>query len=287
MSGQQGWYPDPGGQPGMFRYWNGREWSQALSPTPSAPPPRSASPESMQVGGRDDDRRQVWPWLLVAGAAVVALIVIGAIFLPGLAGRTPGVNPNPGGETVSDPCPPMPTSLETPKPQPGDGRVHGGPLSYPQLGSPWGGVQPDLRVPFGRDVAKQQVMVEENYRGSNSWVASILVAELMAGDGFFSPEQGSEIVARCVLGVFYGDAIVERDDKVNQAATIDGHEAWILESHLSFDIEGLETKGELLIIAIVAVDDWRAGIYYASIPDTRPDLVPAARESLEQLKVTA
>ena len=40
---------------------------------------------------------------------------------------------------------------------------------------------------------------------------------------------------------------------VDEAATIDGREAWIVESQLSFDIPGLRTKGELLLVAIMSL----------------------------------
>ena len=72
---------------------------------------------------------------------------------------------------------------------------------------------------------------------------------------------------KCILGKFYGDNPVTSDVKVNQATTIDGHDGWLVESQLSFDIQGLQTKGELLIVAIVSAGD-RSGLYYASIPDT-------------------
>ena len=39
MSAQAGWYPDPGGGQDLYRYWDGRAWSAATSPHPSAPPP--------------------------------------------------------------------------------------------------------------------------------------------------------------------------------------------------------------------------------------------------------
>jgi hypothetical protein len=37
-------------------------------------------------------------------------------------------------------------------------------------------------------------------------------------------------------------------------------------------------------VAIVATQD-RSGLYYASIPDTVPDLLPVARTTLENLRV--
>ena len=154
------------------------------------------------------------------------------------------------------------------------------------LGDPWGSVQGDNRVPFGRDVAEQIVMVEPNYDGLGAnWVASVLVGELVAGDGFFSPQEGSQIVMKCVVGEFYGDAVVQRDDKVSKATTVDGHDAWLVESHLSFDIAGLQTKGELAIVVIVDTGADSASLYYASIPDTVPELVDDARSVLKQLTV--
>jgi hypothetical protein len=211
---------------------------------------------------------------------VVAVIAIRAVTGGG------GITGVPGGQGSQDVCPKVTTDSTSPTPSssPPDGRVHGGPVSYPLLGSPWSAPTGDQRVPFGSDVQEQTVTVEENYQPSSNWVASVLVGELQAGDGFFTPEQGSQIVVKCILGKFYDDNPVTSDVKVNQAATIDGHEAWLVESQLSFDIKGLETKGELLIVAIVS-DGATSGLYYASIPDTRPDLVQPARDALAQLKV--
>jgi peptide subunit release factor RF-3 len=71
---------------------------------------------------------------------------------------------------------------------------------------------------------------------------------------------------------------------VNEKTTIDGHEGWLVESKLTFDIVGLETKGELLIVAIVSAGT-RSGLYYATIPDSTPELVQPARDALKQLQV--
>ena len=139
-------------------------------------------------------------------------------------------------------------------------------------------------MPFGRDAWTQTVVVEPGYQPNSVWVASILVGELQAGDGFFTPQQGSQIVVKCILGEFYGDNPVQSEVKVNEQATIDGHDAWLVESHLTFDIEGLVTKGETLIVAIVSAPN-SSGLYYASIPDTTPELLPVAREMLKEIKV--
>ncbi|HEY0238223.1 MAG TPA: hypothetical protein VGC37_06230, partial [Friedmanniella sp.] len=71
----------------------------------------------------------------------------------------------------------------------------------------------------------------------------------------------------------------------NKATTIDGHDAWVVESKLTFDIPGLQTKGERLIVAIVQVNEAQSGLFYASIPDTAPELLQPARDALANLKV--
>ncbi|MBS43708.1 MAG: hypothetical protein CMH83_11225 [Nocardioides sp.] len=38
-----GWYPDPAGQPGAFRFWDGSTWTDDLADHPYGPPPGGAS----------------------------------------------------------------------------------------------------------------------------------------------------------------------------------------------------------------------------------------------------
>ena len=313
MSAQAGWYPDPGGVANLYRYWDGQAWSAATSPNPQAPPPAQGLVQGMQGGGGQgtsghnpygqqnaygqgqpgayasfqtaQQRKSPVGWWIAAAALLVVIIVVGVIAVRAIGGNsgTTGVGP---GQSSQDVCPTTsdPSSAQ-PSTDPSDGRVHGGPISYPRLGDPWSRPLTDNRVPFGRDVQKQQVTDQADYDGSgNSWVASILVAELMAGDGFYTPEQGAQIVVRCILGKFYGDNAVTSDVTVNEATTVDGREAWLIESQLSFDIPGLIAKGELLIVTVVNAGA-TSGLYYASIPDTQPELVKPARDAMAALTV--
>jgi hypothetical protein len=334
VSANPGWYPDPGGGQGLFRYWDGKAWSAATSPNPSAPPPsqglvgggtpqqgsqpygqggQTGSGESGQTpgygqGGQPsygqsaydpsvgtayadyqelEKRKSPIGWWIAGAALLIIIIVVAVLAIRAVTGGDTGTTGGgPAAQPSQDACPPQSTaSPDAPASHPADGRVHGGPVSYPQLGSPWSAPQPESRVPFGSDVQSQVVGVETNYDGQGSnWVASILVGELQAGDGFFTPEQGSQIVVKCILGSFYGNNPVKSNIKVNEKLTIDEHEGWLVESQLTFDIEGLETKGELLIVAIVSAGN-RSGLYYASIPDTTPELVQPARDALKQLQV--
>ncbi len=274
----------------MYRYWTGTEWTTAITANPAAtPPPTGPGPGPLGTPDLEPKRRNTMWWV----TGVVAIAVIGVVIYFITQGISGAIGPSrtdvPSGQPSQNVCPEIdPTQSSEAPSQPNDGRVHGGKISYPMLGDPWGPVSGDNRVPFGRDVAEQVVPVESNYDGNgNSWVASVLVAELVAGDGFFTPEQGSEIVMKCVVGRFYGDAQVQRDDKVSRAITVDGHDAWVVESHLSFQIPGLTTEGELAIVVIVDTGVDSASLFYASIPDTTPELVTDARDVMQKLKVDA
>ena len=227
-------------------------------------------------------------WWIAGAALVIVIIVVAVLAIRAVTGGDTGTTGGgPVGQPSQDFCPPENTaSPDAPVSHPADGRVHGGPVSYPMLGPPWGPPQgPPNPVPFGTDVQTQMVLDQLNYDGQGTnWVASILVAELQAGDGFFTPEQGAQIVVKCILGAFYGNHPINSDMKVNEKTTIDGHDAWLVESQLTFDIPKLEAKGEYLIVAIVSAGN-RSGLYYATIPDTLPELVQPARDTLQQLQV--
>ena len=75
---QPGWYPDPGGQQGMFRYWDGSAWTQQLSANPGGAP---SGP-----GGRNP----AMLWAIIAGVVVLALIA--AFTLPSLLGGGPSAS---------------------------------------------------------------------------------------------------------------------------------------------------------------------------------------------------
>ncbi len=301
MAAQAGWYPDPGGGSGLYRYWDGKAWSAATSPHPNGAPPAqglvgTATTPSQpygQVGAGSayggtsayanyqqiQKKKSPVGWWVVGAVLVLVIVVVAVIAIRAVTNGNGGVLGTPGGQPSQDVCPAEKSETAEASPPPADGRVHGGPLSYSMLGSPWDAPNVDNRVPFGSDVHKQEYTVESNYQPGQSWVASVLVGELQAGDGFFTPEQGSQIVVKCILGRFYGNNPVNSDVTVNEKTSVDGHDAWVVESKLTFDIEGLKTKGELLIVVIVATDT-RSGIYYASIPDTVPELVKPAREAL-------
>ena len=292
----------------MYRYWDGRSWSAALSPNPTAPPPSgglgspvggSGQPGTTPLGpsgggygpggpgtaygpGIAPPRRRGVGWLVAIGVVVVVLIVV-AVFVVRALGRGGTAEPGGGGSgsATAQVCPKQQDS--TPDPQPGDGRVHAGKLSYPQLGDPGSEPSSESRVACGRGVLIQEVQTEKG-NAQGGWFAAVLLGGLVAGDGFFSPQDGAQVVVKCVSGTFYGDSAVRREDIRNEKMTVDGHDGWIVETQLHFNVKDIEAKSERVIIVIVDTGD-DSGLFYASIPENAEQYLDPARQALANLTV--
>ncbi|GAA3703973.1 hypothetical protein GCM10022204_21660 [Microlunatus aurantiacus] len=304
MSAPPGWYPDPAGAPGRFRFWDGQRWGAATTDRPDARfPPESAPhvqpiqrpsvPPSAHPGGTaagtapgaqpvGAPRRRPWGWWLAAGVVLLAVAVVAVLVVRSVAGS---VGPGPVEDPGQDSCP-RATAVSSPAaPSTGD-RVRSGLLSYPRLAEPFKAPGDDDRTPFGHDVQSQQAFVERSADGQTEWVAWALIARLLAGDGFYGPEQGAGVVADCVVALFYDDHEIKRTDTRRAAITVDGHEAYVIESHLTFDIPGIKAKGETMIVVVVDVGTGEAGLFYGTIPDNAPQFLPPIRRAMADLRVS-
>lgn len=297
-----GWYPDPGGQPGLYRYWTGTAWTAAVTNNPGATPPPSgqfgAAGQSAGAGGQytggqytEPRRRNAAGWWIAGLAGLIAIGLIIYLVLAGTGARGGDLLPGlPGGGSTSAPnlCPPAPATL-APTPATTDpSRVSGGSLSFPRLGSPWEAPTYDNRISFGSLAMMQSALDQANYDGLNhNWVSSILVSDLYVGDGFASTRNGAETVLKCVLGTYYSDTPVREARISEKSHSIDGHDGWLIETQLSFSIPNLRATGERVLLLVVQIEAEEYGLFYASVPDTSPDRLPEARQALADLRVDA
>jgi hypothetical protein len=217
---------------------------------------------------------------LALAAVLLVLVVVVVVSVRQVAGDG-GTRSGVSGQPSTSVCPEEDNGR--PEPQPGDGRVHAGQLSYARLGPPWSTPVPETGVAFGKGVLIQSVEIERS--GNQRWLAAVLLGQLVAGDGFYSPEDGAAVVVRCVSGTFYGGSAVTRDDQVDRALTVDGHDAWVIESQLGFEVAGIQARSERLIVVVVDTGRGTSGLFYASIPENAPQLLQPARHALASLTV--
>lgn len=129
-----GWYPDPSGQSGRFRYWTGGSWSaetttDPTNPAPGAPVgnianPGSRRPSDRSASGSGRSRRN--GLLLGLLALVLAVVVVAGVFIVrGVFGPDGSVASSGPSSTVSsyDDSSPLATPTPTPTPTPSRTRV--------------------------------------------------------------------------------------------------------------------------------------------------------------------
>ncbi|MFC7620487.1 DUF2510 domain-containing protein [Microlunatus sp. GCM10028923] len=132
-----GWYPDPDGTSGRYRYWDGQSWSATTTTDPRTDPPAAGVPRRASgmaaVGSTAEPSRAIDPGyqparaaaapprrgrrILVIGAALLLLIIVAASGLLVWRGPDLGLTgPNPPAASVWDDS--SPTAAPTPRPTP-------------------------------------------------------------------------------------------------------------------------------------------------------------------------
>lgn len=259
---QSGWYPDPGGGPGQYRYWDGARWSVETTTDPGAPPP-GTQPEQ--------PRRRRGSGLLIAvlaGVAVLAVVVV--LVVRSLSADTTSTltDPDPPQPTISgwDDSSPIPTAPppSSASPQgrqkvacatadpglrsdhPADGRLHGGQISIPMPGDGWR--QDDSyaqNMGWAYDVSGAAESVEQY------WWAMLAVGELHREDGFNTPEQAADGVMQCIASSSYYSHFTGREDLHSKKVSIDGATGWSIRSNIRVDDPQVRAEGDVVEVIVL------------------------------------
>ena len=268
-SAPPGWYPDPDGAPGMVRWWNGAGWSDVTTPVgpgvavqaPAGPPARAPEPATPPGPGRPPQRTG---W--VVGLSVLGLVLVVLVgFLVGrpsgsLDDTGPTALPPPGGSGSAFP--------------PGTLRIvdEAAGIAYPYLGQGW--LEYDLEdVAETTSVAGQYLVTQEVTPDGGSFIAQCTSGPLaplfVPGAGGLQPTLAQ--VADSVRLNHYPSPN-EREILRDEARTVDGAPAHLLEFDLSWDVGGYEATGERAALLLVDVGRPAPALLYLSIPNTHAEL---------------
>ncbi|HET9127597.1 MAG TPA: DUF2510 domain-containing protein [Propionibacteriaceae bacterium] len=269
---QPGWYPDPGGAHGRYRYWNGSSWSSETTSDPRATPAPGLSPTDPPAGPRGRSTRWVVGVVLVVVAALVAWFVTRSTgpsaapedtstatptvsawnetSTPSASGTPP--DQPPGAASLVD-CPVSP--LVT-LPHTADGRLHGGHLSVEKLPAPWFDDFTGF-VNWSVDTSGQLLEIVPG------WVSNSAVGALLTSDGFTSPKQAAYAFLSCYATSSYYRGFTGRSDVVSQAVSVDGHPGWHLRSQVRVVYpEDPSITGDVVDIIVVDTGDPRMLSYW-------------------------
>jgi hypothetical protein len=274
-----GWYPDPAGTPGRYRYWNGSQWSAITTDDPRLPLPTAGESADTARDASERDaatqasgRRRLG---VIIGVLVVLLTVIAVglgnfrqlIDRPLTTSATPTADASQSRSTSPTPATPVP--LRCPKGNPTlrashpiDGRVYGGNLSFEEQPT-FDRAAVERRFHFAYDVIQQTLAVSRD----PAWIAQLAVGQLRATDGFVDdPRNTVESLARCVIsGNMYSPYLPTRSDIRSESLSIDGHPGWLIESEVTVDRPDVPVAGDHTIFIVVRDGrDW--GFFFGAVP---------------------
>ncbi|TKJ19122.1 DUF2510 domain-containing protein [Blastococcus sp. CCUG 61487] len=287
-----GWYADPDGTPGMVRWWSGSAWSDVATPagpgvavqsSPVLTPQRPADPAPAPWGSAPDPapaRSSRRTWLVVAGVLATIVAVALAFVIGG------------GGSDVV---------AERDRPPAGSGQLPSGPtfppgtvrivdeasgIAYPYLGAGWS--EFDMALMYETiTVAGQYFTTQEVTPAGDRFIAQVTSGPVADGYGWSGPGSLGTTVASLadsVRGNYYPGPN-ERRILRDEARTVDGHAAHLIEFQLSWDVEGYDASGERAALLLVDVGRSRPALLYISIPNTHAELYGVIDRLLEAVDV--
>lgn len=309
-----GWYPDPGGRAGHFRFWDGQTWAPTTTRDPGG-----AAPQGPPSGGgpaAPRPRRGRWGVVLVAVAIALVLVVVGALAYrsgnPSVVdpAASPTAAPTAGGDTSTSATPstepsPSPAPSENPTPSespsdtespsaapcpvgnpfarqdhPRDGRVHGGSLSFPSQGG-WQDPGPlSSAFTWAYDLGETDIQLEQTR------YAAYAVGAVSVADGFEDPRSAAQLAMQCTVTSALYSNVSHRTDLVDEETTVDGYRAWTLRSEIRTYDARTSYQGDTVQITVVDLDSPEAlAFFWGSAPIGDAALTARLDQVVRQLQV--
>ncbi len=257
-----GWYPDPGGMPGRYRYWDGSSWSAATTTDPADPAPTQNPRRARR------SRRHAGVTALGVGTLVLVVVAVASVLIirraveadaegAGAAptrvterddrGSTAGTA---AAGTASQRCTQGHPDELAPHSQ--DGRVHGGRLSMTMVAG-YSAPAPEYMLSWLDDTQSVSQTTEPG------WQSLFAVGEVVRGAGFTSTRQTVHTSMTCAMANGWYLHPSSRTDIRDQAIDVDGRSGWILTAEIRDQNPRISVPGDQL--TFVAVADGRTGTY--------------------------
>ncbi|RBY74378.1 DUF2510 domain-containing protein [Geodermatophilus sp. TF02-6] len=265
-----GWYPDPDGAPGTVRWWDGARWSDVTTPagpgvrvqTVPAPAPVRPEPPRPPAGPAPSSPRTAW----VVGLSVLGLVLVVVIGL--LVGR-------PTGGLDDEAAVPVPSSAAGPTFPPGTVRIvdEASGISYPFLGDGW--YEYSLGTVLETTaVAGQYFTTQDLTPDGGTFIAQCTSGPLAPQFGYGGPDTLQATLGQVADSVRanYYPGPNERRVLRDEALTVDGAAAHLLEFDLSWDVAGYDATGERAALVLIDVGRPAPALLYLSIPNTHAEL---------------
>ena len=291
-----GWFPDPYGAPGLLRWWDGGQWTQATQPASGPVPGQQFAPPYGQGFAPSYGQRPVpgfgppsptktghgaQPWV-IGGAVLVVIVVVAAVVVfvlrsddgnaaaPPSSSAPPSTQPSTAGTgAAAAPAARSPVVGRITDPKLG--------ISYARLGAPWTPASGSWLRP-GYFSAGQVSVVQAPFEQYDSFNATSLSGALRPEEsvGYADPQNlsvpGGRVAQRILREHF--NLAGRRTIISSGPYRVAGRQGWLERFRLEFaDAKARKWKFSADTVAVLVLDlgNRRLGLLWISIPDTLPN----------------
>jgi hypothetical protein len=282
-----GWYPDPAGAPGLYRWWDGSDWADVTSDSVQAPPPLALP---IGAAGSVAPHRRASPLQIAAALGLGFALFVSASIGLGLAiwpnqsntsaqraaggsGGLPSV-----GSVGTDPVGYLDERTRT---------ATIGPASLTMPGDPYI-LSPDpMRIRGVLDLLFwASAPVHARYDGKHDWSSGVLLGRVAQSSSQDELEtEGALALHRLSNAIFDRHATELKGLKWEEHA-VDGRPGMLLSAQVYYSVDRLPSRYDTVTALVVRLDDGSLIMAASSVPnDAESDVASQAADALKTLNI--
>ena len=283
-----GWYPDPAGAPGLYRWWDGGNWAQVTSDSAQAPPPLPVLAEA--AFGEGGSARQTSPLRVVAVLSVgFALFVSASIGLGLVLWRDPS---NTSAQRVVGGSAGLPSA----------GGVGTAPIGYLDERTRTATIGPaSLTMPGDPYVLSPDPMeirgvldllfwasapVHIRYDGKHDWSSGVLLGRVAEQSSAGDLQTDGRLALHRLSQAIFDQHPTELKRMTWEQRTVDGQPAMLFSAQVHYSVDRLPSRYDTVTALLVRLDDGSLIIAASSVPnDAASDIAHQARDALRTFTV--
>ena len=281
-----GWYPDPAGTTGLYRWWDGSSWAEVTSDSAQAPPPLPVESEAVAEGSA--------PLRRASPVRVATVLTLGfALFVSASIGLGLVIwrdsSDSPAQRAVGAPGG-VPSARGTDPIGYLDERTRTatiGPVSLTMPGDPYV-LSPDPMAVRGvLDLLFwASAPVHARYDGKHDWSSGVLLGRVaVPGDADDLQTEGTLAVHRMSQAIFDRHP-TDLKGMTWKQRVVDGQPAMLFSAQVHYSVDRLPSRYDTLTALLVRLDDGSLIMAASSVPnDADPDIARQADDALETLKI--
>ena len=281
-----GWYPDPAGATGLFRWWDGSSWAEVTSDSAQAPPP---IPVQSEAAGEDDP-----PLRRVSPLRVTAVLSLGfALFVSASIGLSLVIwrdSSNTSTQRVVGGSAGLPSAGGTDPIGYLDERTRTatiGPASLTMPGDPYVLSPHPMAIRGVLDLLFWAAApVHIRYDGKHDWSSGVLLGRVAEPGSSDDLQTEGRLALHRLSQAIFDQRPTELKGTTWQQRTVDGQPAMLFSAQVHYSVDQLPSRYDTITLLLVRLDDGSLIMAASSVPnDADSDIARQARDALRTLTV--